>query len=253
TIKSKWQKKTAPRQPLQHLGELLPITEYAGATFQRVMDLAFKDVKHYIAIYLDDLTVFLKKRGDHIYHLEQVLARCRKHGISLKLKKFIFGFIEGKLLGHIVNKHGAHINPDRIRYIQALALPTSNKGVHSFFGKVNFLHRFVPEFVELTKHITSMMKHQAIFKWNNEGKVAFEEIKKSIAKAPTLVSPNFNKDFIMYCYASEHTLSDVLVQKSDEDVEAHIAFMSCSLKKHEIKYIQLEKHAYAVVKTIKNF
>ncbi|KAH9319370.1 hypothetical protein KI387_021139, partial [Taxus chinensis] len=27
-----------------------------GATFQRGMDLAFKDLKHYIVIYLDDLT-----------------------------------------------------------------------------------------------------------------------------------------------------------------------------------------------------
>ncbi|KAH9308250.1 hypothetical protein KI387_036161, partial [Taxus chinensis] len=43
----------------------------AGATFQRAMDLAFKDLKHYIFIYVDDLTIFTKKRGDDIYHLEQ--------------------------------------------------------------------------------------------------------------------------------------------------------------------------------------
>ncbi|KAH9297527.1 hypothetical protein KI387_029209, partial [Taxus chinensis] len=57
---------------------------------------------------------------------------------------------------------------------------------------------------------------QASFKWNKEGKTTFEEIKKAIAKAPTLVSPYFKKEFIMYCYASEHTLSAILVQKNDE-------------------------------------
>ncbi|KAH9296454.1 hypothetical protein KI387_040042, partial [Taxus chinensis] len=108
-------------------------------------------------------------------------------------------------------------------------------------------------FSELTKHITSMMKPQTCFKWDKEGKSAFEEIKKAIAKAPTLVSPDFNKDFIMYCYASEHTLFVVLAQKNDEGLEAPIAFMSCPLKNHELKYSQLEKHAYAVVKAVKSF
>ncbi|KAH9309133.1 hypothetical protein KI387_037044, partial [Taxus chinensis] len=52
---------------------------------------------------------------------------------------------------------------------------------------------------------------------------------------------------------SEHTLSVVLVQKNDEGLEAPIAFMSCPLKNHELKYNQLEKHAYAVVKAVKSF
>ncbi|KAH9298374.1 hypothetical protein KI387_030056, partial [Taxus chinensis] len=34
-----------------------------GATFQRAMDLAFKDLKHYIVIYLDDLTSIFKEEG----------------------------------------------------------------------------------------------------------------------------------------------------------------------------------------------
>ncbi|KAH9291021.1 hypothetical protein KI387_044150 [Taxus chinensis] len=129
-----------------------------GATFQMAMELAFRDLKNCIFIYLDDLTVFSKKRGDHTHHLEQVLARYRKHGISLNPKKCIFRVMEGKLLGHIVNKHGAHIDPERVRAIKALSLPTSKKGFHSFFRKVNFLRHFVPEFAELTKHITTMMK-----------------------------------------------------------------------------------------------
>ncbi|KAH9331986.1 hypothetical protein KI387_004094, partial [Taxus chinensis] len=50
-----------------------------------------------------------------------------------------------------------------------------------------------------------------------------------------------------------HTLSVILVQKNDKGVEAPIAFMSFPLKKHELKYNQLEKHAFAVVKAVKNF
>ncbi|KAH9295897.1 hypothetical protein KI387_039485, partial [Taxus chinensis] len=54
-------------------------------------------------------------------------------------------------------------------------------------------------------------------------------------------------------YASEHTISAILMQKNSEDVESPIAFMSSPLKPHELKMSQLEKHAFAVVKAVKNF
>ncbi|KAH9294676.1 hypothetical protein KI387_038264, partial [Taxus chinensis] len=57
----------------------------------------------------------------------------------------------------------------------------------------------------------------------------------------------------MYSYASEHTVSAILMQKNSEDIESPIAFMSSPLKPHELKMTQLEKHAFAVVKAVKNF
>lgn len=57
----------------------------------------------------------------------------------------------------------------------------------------------------------------------------------------------------MYCYALEHTLFVVLVQKSDEGMEAPIAFMSFPLENHKLNYSQLEKHDNAVVKVVKKF
>jgi hypothetical protein len=49
-----------------------------GATFQRAMDYAFRDLMmKIIEIYQDDLTVFSKNKKDHISHLRQVFKRCR--------------------------------------------------------------------------------------------------------------------------------------------------------------------------------
>ncbi|KAH9296739.1 hypothetical protein KI387_044767, partial [Taxus chinensis] len=85
------------------------------------------------------------------------------------------------------------------------------------------------------------------------GKEAFEGIKQAIAKTPILACPDFNKDFIIYCYATEFTLAVVLTQKNSEDHELPIAFMSYVLKAHELKYTMMEKHAFAVVKVVKQF
>ena len=48
-----------------------------GATFQRAMDFAFKElIGKIIEIYQDDLTVFSKERSDHRSHLRWVFIRC---------------------------------------------------------------------------------------------------------------------------------------------------------------------------------
>ena len=68
-----------------------------------------------------------------------------------------------------------------------------------------------------------------------------------------LVSLDCKKDFIIYCYALEHTFSSILTQKDDQDNEAPIAFMSVPLKKHELNYTQMEKHIFVLVKAMKQF
>ena len=81
-----------------------------------------------------------------------------------------------------------------------------------------------------------MMKGNTNFKWSEAGKQAFHNIKDAIANAPVLCHPNYSWDFIIYCYASEHTLSAIIMQSNDEGVQAPIAFMSVPLKNHELKY-----------------
>jgi hypothetical protein len=83
-----------------------------GSTFQRAMDVEFLGLAtKCVVVYLDDVTIYSKDRVDQISHLTQIFERCRKYGISLNLKKTIFGVEEGKLLGHVISKDGIHIDP----------------------------------------------------------------------------------------------------------------------------------------------
>ena len=83
------------------------------------MDIAFHGlIGRSVVIYLDDITIFSKRRGEHMFHLRQILERCRKYGISLNPKKCVFAVTEGKLLGHIVSKKGISIDPERIKAIE---------------------------------------------------------------------------------------------------------------------------------------
>jgi len=131
----------------------------AGETFQRAMDTAFSDEKEkFIVIYLDHITVYSTSDEEHIKHLRRAFEKCRKFGISLNPKKSNFAMEEGKLLGHIISKEGIKVYPNRVEGILKISIPRSKKEVQSFLGKVNFLRRFIPNLVEIIKHITNMLK-----------------------------------------------------------------------------------------------
>jgi hypothetical protein len=132
----------------------------AGETFQRAMDIAFiKEKDHFVVIYLNDITVFSRSDKEHCCHLRKVFLKCRRFGLSLNPKKSLFSMKEGNLLGHIVSTEGVRIDPNRVEAIKTLSLPRSRKEVQAFLGKINFLRRFISNFVELVKHITTILRN----------------------------------------------------------------------------------------------
>ena len=119
----------------------------AGDTFHRAMDIDFHGlIGCSVVVYLDDVTIFSKKREEHAFHLKQIFERCRKYGISLNPRKCVFAVIEGKLLVHVISKKGISINPERIKAIEQNPLPHNKKGMKSFMGMINFVRTFVLDF-----------------------------------------------------------------------------------------------------------
>ena len=68
-----------------------------------------------------------------------------------------------------------------------------------------------------------------------------------------LVSPYFDKYFLLFSYASEHTVAVVLLQKNDQGEEQPIEFFSKMLRDGELKYDIMEKQVYALIKALKYF
>ena len=91
------------------------------------------------------------------------------------------------------------------------------------------------------------------FKWNDLEKNAFNKIKTSVSHAPSLKSPNFEKDFILYTFSSNDSLAVVLTQKEDGGDEYPILFMSTGLQGAELNYLMVDKQAYAFFKAVKQF
>jgi hypothetical protein len=160
---------------------------------------------------------------------------------------------EGKPLGHIISKEGIKIYPNRVEVIMKINTPRRKKEVQSFLGKENFLRRFTLNLVEIIKHITSMLRKGNEIKWNPEARRSFEYIKVALTKADVLASPDFTKDFILFSFTSEHTIVGVLLQKDDQNFEKPIAYFNMKLRDSPLRYDIMEKQAYALVKSLKEF
>jgi hypothetical protein len=102
------------------------------------------------------------------------------------------------------------------------------KEIQLFLGKINFLRRFIPNFAEIVKLITDMLRKNSEVKWTAEDKASFAHIKKVISEALVLERPDYLKEFFIFSFASEHTLVVVLLQKNEEGFEQPIAFFSKS-------------------------
>ena len=154
--------------------------------------------------------VYSKKREDHVPHLKVVFEWSRRYEISLNPKKNIFSIEEGTFLKFVISPDGITIDIGRIESIKVIAPPHNNKAIQSFLGKINFVRRFISDFVEIVKPLQEMIKKGSNFKWTKERKESFDKIKESIAEDPTLQIPNFDMEFILYTFASDHSIVVVL-------------------------------------------
>lgn len=98
-----------------------------------------------------------------------------------------------------------------------------------------------------------MIKINVEFGWGTKQKESFSLIKESIMQASTLMSPSYDKYFIMCTFSSDTSFMAILTQKSNEHEEFSVSFMSFGLQNVELKYYELDKQVFAVFKEVKHF
>ena len=130
------------------------------------MPYAFHDIRHIVQPYLDDLPAHSAKRQDHPKHLHEIFLRYRYYRIRLNPHKCVFCVESGRILGFIVSKEGIQLDPIKVEAIFNLPPPNSLHQLQSLQGKANFLRRFVPNYAEVAKGFTQLLKRDIPFHWD---------------------------------------------------------------------------------------
>lgn len=216
------------------------------------MNYAFHDIKHIVQPYLNDLPAHSRKRTDHPQHLRAIFLRCRHYKIRLNPHKCVFCVGFGRLLGFVVSKNGIRLDPIKVQAILDMPPPFNLLQIQRLQGKANFLRRFIPNYVELAKGYTCLLKKWVPFHWDQVVQSSFDALKDSLIKSSLMYAPNYQKYFYLYLVVADTTISMVLVQEND-GIEHLINYLSRNLNDTESKYSYIEKLALAAIQAVQRF
>jgi hypothetical protein len=105
----------------------------------------------------------------------------------------------------------------------------------------------------MVKPLQNLIKKDVQYHWGPPKSQVFYSIKKAIVEAPSLMSPDFLRDFTLYMFVFYQSYVVVLTQKNVENNEIPIVFMNSVFKGAELNYPAVDQQAYVVFKAVKHF
>ena len=152
---------------------------------------------------MDDFIVYGKTFANCLENLDKVLQWCEEKHLVLNWEKCHFMVQEGIVLGHKVFEHGIEVDRAKIEVIEQLPPPTNVKGIRSFLGHAGFYRRFIKDFSQIARPMTSLLAKDAPFIFNDECHEAFQILKKALILAPIIKPLDWKLPFEIMCDASD--------------------------------------------------
>ena len=254
-MKESCKKVTAFQTPLGHMQfKYMPFgLQNAPATFARAMQLVLTDMTNTVH-YFDDILVFSNDWHEHIVALDRVMTVLSTSGFTIKPSKMFVGFSQVEFLGHVVGNGTQRPQVDKLTKILKLEIPKTKKQVQSLLGLLNYYRKFIPNFAQLLKPITDLVKKNKPNKvqWNEQCSGSFEKIKTLFSSEPILILPDMTKTFTVRADASDLAIGAVLLQER-EDTLMPCMYASRSLLPREVNYPIIEKECLAIVFALDRF
>ena len=97
---------------------------------------------------------------------------------------------EGIFLGHGVSEHGIEVDKAKIDAIEQLPPPTNIKGIGSFLGHAGFYRRFIKDFSQIARPLTSFLAKDVPFNFDDECLQSFHILKKALVLALVIQPPD---------------------------------------------------------------
>nr|GEV08729.1 hypothetical protein [Tanacetum cinerariifolium] len=190
-----------------------------GATYQRLVDSAFKEqIWVNLEAYVDDMVIKFQAEQYIIRDVEQTFSTLRKINMKLNLKKCSFGVEEGKFLGYVVTSEGIRANPEKTKAVMGMPSPRTLKRLQSLSGKL----------------------------WTEVSEAMFLEMKNLVSEFLTLTTSKKGETLMMYLAAADEAISAVFFTERDGR-KMPIHYVSRSLQGAETNYALMEKLTLALV------
>ena len=210
--------------------------------WQQFIDLVFQDDlikrKQNFDVIMDDMFIHSTAK-EHMDDLIDLFKVLRKYGLKLSphkcqffKKKIVYMGLEFQIQEDKVCYTPLKDKCDAIRNLES---PKTLRQTRSFCGMVNFLSSFLPNLRRLLIPIYDLQKKAKKFKWTEEAKRAFNDIKKLLINPPVLKAPTPDGSFRLESDTSREGVGGTLLQKQGDE------------------WVVIGYHSKRLPKSVKNF
>lgn len=175
----------------------------ASSEFSKLMQGMMQHLQQNVGMwYLDDMLVPAQNFEDMLIQFRKVLDALQAANLTLKIEKCYFGLEEVDYLGLKISADGIKPGQDKVSAIRDMPQPIDQHGVRSYLELTEFFRRFVPQYDEIAKPLTELLKDSAPFQWEAEQQQAFAILKNYITGSSALQLFNHSAYTESHCDAS---------------------------------------------------
>ncbi|KAH9270629.1 hypothetical protein BASA83_007236 [Batrachochytrium salamandrivorans] len=226
----------------------------APAQFQRMMNSLFQDmISKFVLVYLDDIVIYSDNLKDHKTHVRSVLRILSDNRLFCKPEKCHFYQTEIRYLGYIISSNGIRMDSSKIESVQNWPTPKKVHDLQVFLGFANFYRALIPDYSNITCHLTKLLKKDIPFIWGPDQEKAILDLKNAFSVGDFLAHPDDSRPFILETDASDFAISGILSQYDDKDSLRPVAFYSRQMNDAERNYKIYDKELLAVVDSFKHW
>jgi hypothetical protein len=221
--------------------------------FQRAVDMTFEDMREFVEVFVDDLTVYTRKADDHLGQLRRIFERCREKKLKVGLTKCQFFREELRVLGMKIDRAGVSVD-DRIHgKLEKMERPKSSEEVRRYLGLVGYHRGHIEAYASLSYHLTALLSKSKDFVWTENEEFEFMWLRELLLRGAFLYYPDFERKFIVRTDASGYAVGATLSQYGTDGKERVVRYYSRKLRKHEVNYTAMDLECLAVVEALKHF
>ena len=118
------------------------------AVFHRLMDRLLHSDLEFSRDYIDDIVIFSATWEEHCKHIECVLDRLRKAGLTANVGKCQWAQTECEFLRHVVGRGKVRPADLKVKNVRDFNIPRTKKQVKQFLGLTGYYRKFNKDFAE---------------------------------------------------------------------------------------------------------
>lgn len=231
----------------------------APATYQTLMNQIFAPyIGVFMEVYLDDIIVYSDTPEEHIEHLRKVFEILRRECFFLNPAKMQLFAEELIILGHVIDRDGIKMDPNKVESVIAWPTPTNKGLLMSFLGAVGFLANDCKGIRIPMGVLTSLVGTTKIFKWTDTHQRALDEVKQIVQthrdKRRHAIDYTLKAGPVNLVTDASLTGGSGYISQGENLATAHVVtFWSGKFNSAQQNYPVHERELLAIVESLKRF